>query len=103
MCEFVSTFEILLLNFHQPIRTDFETITNQSEDSILSADIQIHKIKVDSLFAIRFANTILLQLQRTCFAVLVVQDLNNFTRFKKPCLQIEYKLTVVVLSHQYWG
>ena len=34
-------------------------------------DNQIHKIKVDSLFPIKFANTILSQLPRTCFAVLV--------------------------------
>ena len=34
----------------------------------------IHKIKVDSLFPIKFANTILLQLPRTCFAVLVVVE-----------------------------
>ena len=32
----------------------------------------IHKIKVDSLFPIKFANTILSQLPRTCFAVLVI-------------------------------
>ena len=35
-------------------------------------DNQIHKIKVDSLFPTKFANTILLQLPRTCFAVLVI-------------------------------
>ena len=37
-------------------------------------DIQIHKIKVDSLFPTRFANTILSQLPRTCFAVLVMTE-----------------------------
>ena len=37
----------------------------------VKVDNQIHKIKVDSLFPIRLANTILSQLPRTCFAVLV--------------------------------
>ena len=38
----------------------------------LTTRYQIHKIKVDTLFSIKFANTILSQLPRTCFAVLVV-------------------------------
>ena len=38
----------------------------------LQVDNQIHKMKVDSLFPIKFANTILSQLPRTCFAVLVM-------------------------------
>ena len=37
----------------------------------VQVNYQIHKIKVDSLFPKRFANTILSQLPRTCFAVLV--------------------------------
>ena len=46
---------------------------------------QIHKIKVDSLFLIRFADTILSQLPRTCFAVLVFYEnmiayLNNIAK-----------------------
>ena len=36
---------------------------------------QNHKIKIDSLIPIKFANTILSQLLRTCFAVLVMPGL----------------------------
>ena len=43
----------------------------------VKVDNQIHKIKVDSLLPIRFANTILSQSPRTCFAVLVCKMFNN--------------------------
>ena len=39
--------------------------------------VQIHKIKVDSLFPIKFANTIHSQLPRICFAVLVYNNLSH--------------------------
>ena len=40
----------------------------------LQVDNQNHKIEVGSIFPIKFANTILLQLPRTCFAVLVFNE-----------------------------
>ena len=57
----------------------------------VQVDNQIHKIKVDSLFPIRFANTILSQLPRTCFTVLVILEYNyhNITSGNKKFKNIQ--------------
>ena len=69
----------------------------------VQVDNQIHKIKVDSLFPIRFANTILSQLPRTCFAVLVYLDhstvalLGDIDEF---ILIYLFLYSILVLGHQ---
>ena len=54
----------------------------------VQVDNQIHKIKFDSQFLLNFANTILSQLPRTCFAVLVQYYNISRTIWMIKCLKI---------------
>ena len=56
------------------INKNFNSIAQQFRSTMYRLTARFIKKKTDSLFPIRFANTILSQLPRTCFAVLVFYD-----------------------------